>query len=81
MAVVGVEMGVDVVVVMWGVAMAMWRHLWVVMQLRWVNELPQFDPNVGNRQGARWQQWWSHAGGGGCTVVDKQSPLIKMESF
>jgi len=73
MTVVGVEMGVVVVAVMShhvglmsGVEMAMIRRqLWVVKRWRWVNELPQFDPGVGNRRGARWQQWWSRAGGGG----------------
>jgi len=44
----------------------MLRQLGVVMWLRWVNELPWFGPDVGNRRGARWRQSWSRAGGGSC---------------
>jgi len=67
-------MAVDVIIMMrhhvglmWAVAMAMiWRQLWVIMRrLRWVDELPQFGPGVGNHWGAPWQQWRSHDGSGG----------------
>jgi len=60
MAVVGVEMGLVVIVVMWHHVGLMWAV--AMARLRWVNKLPQFGPNVGNRRGARWQQWWSRAG-------------------
>jgi len=51
----GVEMGLVVVIVI-----VMWHHvglMWAVAMARL-----RFGPNVGNRRGARWQQWWSRAG-------------------